>query len=430
MRRCAFLDQTPLCALMAACGSEAALGPDSRTGDSGFDGGVLESGVGASEQSRLDARFFEVDAGTAALDFGVVPSSDASIRTDAGADSGLGELDARPAGASCPAEGATEVLACGVTPLSLAVGSQGVVWFETGVSGCPIRHRALTGAVSTVIDFGCRSRRFEGRVRLALSDGDVFAAISSESLLLIRIPVNGGSEETLWASQTERALIRGLVVDSSAAYLSFIVGEATLGTADFELRRVSRSGGPIEVVAREPSSRFDALDLLGFTFVSGALAADTSSIYWASTSIDSHGLSSWSKTTSELRQVHADPAIRAPLSVDGGRVFFTTRTGTSATGELRWASIEPPPRSNTVTSVSLWASSLAADATHVYWTETLVYLDPFEVASGSLWRAPVDGGPKELVEGGPGKGVTTVGVDNSAIYWLDALEGKVKRRPK
>ena len=272
----------------------------------------------------------------------------------------------------------------------------------------------------------------------AVADDSLFITVAAGAGvdLLVAVPLAGGDSTVL---ATLNAMPNKLLVDADGLYW----------IDDQAVRRLPRSGGTPEVVSSDGRAPLDLLlrgaDLVwseatgpaigetgailsapkgggaAITLVNGGdaprwLAADASWLYWTEggplAQIEGFGRIARAPTTGGegLTVVSGVSVPSAPIAVNATHLFIADK----------WR-VKRAPRNGglpeSVAAATDAIESLAADATHVYWVQA-----PF----GSLYRAPVDGGPPELIgmpppmHAGPGG---PVHVRGGRVFWMSHFTG-------
>jgi hypothetical protein len=111
------------------------------------------------------------------------------------------------------------------------------------------------------------------------------------------------------------------------------------------------------------------------------------------------------------------------VAVAGGSVYWVVQGPPQVVGGYTQGSIMQVPADGGVfATLALPVNNpfgIAADSTHVYWTEI-----------GAVMSAPVDGGAPSVIASGGQQYPGRVAVDSTNVYWTDPVAGTVMKRVK
>jgi hypothetical protein len=226
---------------------------------------------------------------------------------------------------------------------------QGAVW-TAPLAGGPARQ--LVGGLSTL-----------GPMQVALAGDRLWWTTHDVGLQTMALA--GGDLTTIAPGPPGSMEVDGIAVDNRYVYWEDL-GQRTVN-------RMALGGGEVLVLADSA------------TGLTGALAADGQSVYWAEMDASSDP---------ETGRVHA-------VSRDGGTSRLLATQGTTPL-------------------------SMAVDGTHLYWTSNQLYGPPGSFqGSGKMTRVRLDGSePPEVIAAGINP--FGIAVDDQRLYWTEGMAGSVR----
>jgi hypothetical protein len=344
-------------------------------------------------------------------------------------DSGSGEggmpeggSDTNPDTGPCGAEGAGLVTLASAQPLplGLAVDSTSVYWTDAhpsakgpGPLDGTVMKVALCGGAPTTLATG----DFRGR-GVAADATSVYWTNSGGTVM--KVPLNGGKTTTLASTFGDANQPAAIAVDATSVYWTNVeFGCMGDGGCDSNLMSVPLGGGA-------------ATTLLSGQSGGNAIALDTTSVYWPTSSLVLKvPLGGGAAVTLDPGGVVEPWAI----AVDSTSVYLSRYTCSGDGGDCPVAVLKLPLDGGTPTTLASapsWSiQAITVDATSLYWAACMGACN-LGSNNGLVMKVPLEGGT--LVTLASGQAVpSAIVVDATSVYWTDFGNGSgtlMKLTPK
>lgn len=288
-----------------------------------------------------------------------------------------------------------DVLVTGASSIAdITVDSASVYWVDS-VAG-DVKKVLATGGTATTL-----ASTAGILVSIATDSANVYW---SESGAVMRVGLDGGTTTPL-ASGLEYLGIGAIAVNDSNVYWA-CKSPGPSGDTLYSIQTVSITGGSVATLASGTTAQF-----------LGDLVTDGASVYWT---VDGElrkvGVSGGTVTV--VATDVGSPGIA--LAVDGSNVYWAGTA--SAQWVIKKVSINGGAET-TLATVSHTPMGMAADATHIYWTET----GPACSGCYSVKKVGINGGTVTVLAAGlDDSGRIAIDADN--VYWEDVTS--IKKVPK